>query len=183
MVYGRSDINPDTGKIKFDISGERYSKVTLYQFDINSNSGKIFFVLDSVANGPVSGKFFTDNIGQLIYRTSGWNYYAVDTNKQALINYPFYELGFGFSRSNRYNKEGTIIRYKNSEIDQLRCSNEVVSEGVIAVVFDNPGPDPEYATGIKVWSEHRNNWTTINNIPWLERIIGWVDEENKGIPE
>lgn len=177
------DINSDTNEIKFDVSGKDYATVTLHQFDINSNSDKIFFVLDSVARGRANGNFFADKTGQLIYRTSGWDYYTVDTNKRVLINYLFYELGFGSSMSIRYNKEGTIIRYKNSEIDQLRCSNEVAGEGVIAVTFDNAGPDHDYVRGIKVWSKLTNNWTTINNIPWLEKIIGWVDEESKGIPE
>lgn len=161
---------------KFDIGRKDYSRVTLRQFDIVTNFDTVFSILDSISNGKTNGKFFIDNIGQLIYRSSGWSYHLVDTANQLLKNYPFYELGFGFSIENKTDQDGTVIKYNNMEIGKLWCSNDVVGEGLIAVEFGDIGSNLAYPKGIMTWSKHTNKWTTIS-IPWLSNVIGWVDEE------
>lgn len=161
---------------KFNAEEKDYSKVTLRQYDIINNSDQVFFVLDSVINGKTNGRFFLDNIGQLIYRSSGWSYHLVDTVNRLLINYPFYELGFGFSKANKTERDGTVLKYNNLAIGKLWCSNEVVGEGVIAVEFGDIGSNLAYPKGIMTWSIQTKSWTT-TVIPWLSNIIGWVDEE------
>jgi hypothetical protein len=161
---------------KFDSEKNDYSKITLRQYDILTNSDQVFFVLDSISNGKTNGKFFIDNIGQIIYRSSGWSYHLIDTANHLLKNYPFYELGFGFSTANKTDQDGTVIKYNKIEIGKLWCSNDVVGEGVIAVEFGDIGSNLAYPKGIMTWSKQTNEWTTIN-IPWLSNILGWVDEE------
>lgn len=161
---------------KFDSEKKDYSKVTIRKLDINTNSDRVFFVLDSISNGKTNGKFFTDKIGQLIYRSSGWSYHLVDTVNHLLRVYPFYELGFGFSTANKSDQDGTVLRYNNTEIGKIWCSNDVVGGGVIAVEFGDKGSNLAYPKGIMTWSKQTNKWTTIN-IPWLSNIIGWLDEE------
>ena len=161
---------------KFDAKKKDYSRVTLRQYDIITDADQVFFVLDSVSNGKTNGSFFIDNIGQLIYKSSGWSYHLVDTVKQILTNYPFYELGFGFSTANKTEQDGTVLKHNNINIGKLWCSNEVVGEGVIAVEFGDIGSNLAYPKGIMTWSQQTNKWTTIN-IPWLSTIIGWVNEE------
>lgn len=100
----------------------------------------------------------------------------VDTSNNLLRDYPFYELGFGFSTANKSEHDGTILKYNNSEIGKFWCSNEVVGKGVIAIEFGDIGSNLAYPKGIMTWSNQTNNWTTII-IPWLSNIIGWVDEE------
>ena len=163
-------------EIRFDLEKKDYSKVTLRKYDITSNFDEVFFVLDSVSNGKTNGRFFTDNIGQLIYRSSGYFYHLIDTANNLLSNYPFYELGFGFSTANKSDKDGTILKYSSNEIGKLWCSNEVVGEGVIAVELGDIGSNLAYPKGIMTWSKQTNKWTTIT-IPWLSTIIGWVDGE------
>lgn len=163
-------------EIKINAAQKDFSKVTLHLFDINKNSNKVFFVLDSVSNGRVNGRFFKDDIGQTIYRTSGWSHYIVDTVKGVLVDYPFYELGFNFSTANKSEKDGTVINYNKSEIGKLWCSNGVVSDGMIAVEYGDIGSNLAYPRGIKVWSNLTKSWSTIN-IPWLSNVIGWVDKE------
>ena len=161
---------------KFDSERKDYSRVTLRHYDITTNSDQIFFVLDSISNGKTNGKFFTDNIGQLIYRSSGWTYHLVDTVNYLLKSYPFYELGFGFSTANKTDTDGTVLKYNNTEIGKLWCSNDVVGEDVIAVEYGDIGSNLAYPKGIMTWSKQTNKWTAIN-IPWLSNIIGWVDEK------
>jgi hypothetical protein len=161
---------------KFDVEKKDYSRVTLRKYDINLNTDRVFFILDSVSNGKTNGRFFTDNIGQLIYRSSGYSYHLVDTANNLLGEYPFYELGLGFLTANKSDKDGTILKYNNTEIGKLWCSNEVVGEGVIAVEFGDIGSNLAYPKGIMTWSKQTNKWTTIN-IPWLSNVIGWVDKE------
>src|SRR5690606_366532 len=124
---------------KFDSEKNDYSKVTLRQYDILTNSDQVFFVLDSISNGKTNGRFFIDNIGQLIYRSSGWSYHLIDTANHLLKNYPFYELGFGFSTANKTDQDGIVLKYNKIEIGKLWCSNDVVGEGVIAVEFGDIG--------------------------------------------
>ena len=94
---------------KFDSEKKDYSKVTLHKYDIGTNSDKVFFILDSVSNGKTNGRFFTDNIGQLVYRSSGWSYHLVDTSNNLLSDYPYYELGFGFSTANKSDQDLSLI--------------------------------------------------------------------------
>ncbi|WP_324229602.1 hypothetical protein [Lacibacter sp.] len=161
---------------KFDDEKKDYSKVTLRQYDITTNSDQVFFVLDSVSNGKTNGRFFIDNVGQLIYRSSGWSYHLVDTVNRLLIDYPFYELGFGFSTANKAEQDGTVLKYNNIDIGKLWCSNEVVGEDVIAVEFGDIGSNLAYPKGFMTWSKQTNKWTIIS-IPWLSNLIGWVNEE------
>lgn len=161
---------------KFDSEKKDYSRVTLRKYDINTNSDTVFFILDRVNNGKTNGRFFTDEIGQLVYRSSGWSYHLIDTSKNVLRDYPFYELGFGFSTANKSDNDGTILKYNNSEIGKYWCSNEVVGKGVIAIEFGDIGSNLAYPKGIMTWSNQTKSWTT-TVIPWLSNIIGWVDEE------
>ena len=161
---------------KFNIAQKDYSKVTLRLFNINDNSDKMFFVLDTVSIGITNGMFFKDSIGQTIYRTSGWGYYLIDTVKKRLFEYPFYQLGFNFSTSTKSDQDGTIINFNNSQIGKLWCSSGVVCDGMIAVEYGDTGSNLGYPKGIKVWSHLTKAWTTIN-IPWLSKIIGWVDDD------
>jgi hypothetical protein len=157
-------------------SEKDYSKVMLRKHNITSNFDKVFFVLDSVSNGNVNGRFFTDNIGQLIYRTSGYSYYLIDTANNLLSSYPFYELGFSFSKANKSDKDGTVLRYNSIEIGKIWCSNEVVGHDIIAVESGEAGSNLAYPKGIMIWCKRTNKWISIS-IPWLSNIIGWVDEE------
>lgn len=161
---------------KFRPPHKEFSKVFLRIFDIQNSSDKIFYILDSVGKGDVNGRFYVDKIGQTIYRTSGWNSYVIDTANSNLLEYPFYEIGYKFSLSNRATTEGTTIRFKNIEVGIQWCTNEVVSDKIIAMAYGEAGSNLGYPKGIKVWSHLSKAWTTID-VPWLSKIIGWVDEE------
>jgi len=157
---------------RFDTSRRFNSKylsnVTIREFNINTKSEKVFFELENVKQGDVNGKFIKDEIGQTIYRTSGFNYYLLDTIQKIFVDYPFYELGNKFSVENAYNPTGNIIRYNKDKIGDISPSYKVVSDGVIAV--------EKSQNEINVWSDKTKTWSTIK-IPWVSSIVGWIDEE------
>lgn len=144
------------------------SKVTIREFDINTRSDKVFFEMENVKQDDVNGRFFNDEIGQTIYRTSGFNYFRVDTIQKTLVDYPFSELGNNFSVENGYNPKGNIIRYNKGEIGNLNPSRKVVGNGIIAV--------EKSQDEISVWSEETKAWLSIK-IPWISSVVGWIDEE------
>ena len=144
------------------------SKVTIREFDITTMTDKIFAELENVKQGDANGKFFKDKIGQTIYRTSGWDYYLVDTLKNALIDYTFYELGNNFSIANTASSDGNIIRYFQDTIGRMSPSRKVVGNGIIAA--------EKGENEIKVWSDKTKVWSTIQ-IPWISSVVGWIDEE------
>ena len=145
-----------------------YSTVTLHHFDITSNNDTDFYRLDSVRQGDVNDRFFKDDIGQLIYRTSSYDYHRVDTVQKRLLPYPLYELGNGFSFENKPGSEGNRIFHQGKEIGIVRPFSRVLGKGIIA--FEE-GENP-----INVWSEQTQRWSKIN-IPWISSLVGWVDEE------
>lgn len=144
------------------------STVTVREFDINTNSDKVFMEFENVKQGDVNGIFFKDKIGQTIYRTSGFGYYLLDTIRKKLVDYPFYELGNDFSVENDYNPTGSIIRYKKETIGNMWPSRKVVGTGIIAA--ERNGNE------IRVWSDKTKTWSSIS-IPWISSVIGWIDEE------
>lgn len=145
-----------------------YSKVILHRFDITSNTDAVFFAIDNLRQGVANGRFFKDEVGQTIYRTSGYEYYVVDTTKNTLLAYPYYELGNGFSVENNYNPEGNSIHFNGREIGRMRPSARTVSRGVIAV--------EQGENRINIWSERTGMWSTIE-IPWISSLIGWLEDE------
>ena len=163
--------NPDSSII---YASERFhhlmylSTVTLRRFDIETKSDKTFFVIDSVRQGNTNGEFFIDGIGQKIYRTSGFNYFLVDTFHQTLVAYPFLELGNGFSVETALNPDKKTVRFNQLEIGNLQPSRKVVGKGIIAV--------EQGQNKINIWSDITKAWTSIE-IPWINNFIGWIDEE------
>jgi len=153
-----------------------FSKVTLRRFFINNNSDTVFFIIDSVSKGYGNASFYLNKIGQTIYKTSGGEFYRVDTVNSKLSDYYFSEKGYYFSTSIRRTKEGTIIKYKNVDIGTHWTSNEVASDGIIAMAYGKVSSNLYFTKGIKIWSNLTKAWTTID-IPWLSRVIGWVNEE------
>jgi hypothetical protein len=157
---------------RFDTSSQfnsKYlSKVTIREFDINTRIDKVFFELENVEQEDVNGRFFNDEIGQTIYRTSGFNYFRVDTIQKTIVDYPFSELGNNFSVENGYNPNGNIIRYNKDEIGNLSPSRKVVGNGIIAV--------EKSQDEISVWSEKTKAWLSIK-IPWISSVVGWIDEQ------
>lgn len=157
---------------EFDSGRRFYSKffstVTIHHFDIASNNDTVFYTLDSVRQGDVNDRFFKDDIGQLIYRTSGYDYYRVDTVQKILLPYPFYELGNGFSFENKPSSEGNRVFHQGKEIGMVRPFSRVVGKGIIA--FE------QGENCINVWSERTQNWSKID-IPWISSLVGWIDEE------
>ena len=145
-----------------------FSKVTLHHFDIASYHDTVFYSLDSVKQGDVNDRFFKDEIGQLVYRTSAYDYYRVDSVQKRLLLYPFYELGNDFSFENKPGPDGNKIFYQGLEIGIMRPFSRVVGRGVIA--FE------QGENRINVWSAHTQNWSKID-IPWISSLVGWVDEE------
>ena len=159
---------------KSDSVNKEFSKVTLRIFDIQNNSDKSFYILDSVGNAGLNGKFFIDNIGQAVYRTNGLDSYLIDTANSNLIKYSFYEKGYNFSI--RGSAQGDTIKYENIEVGIQWGQNAVVTHKIIAMAYGEVGSNLAYPKGIKVWSQLSNTWTTIE-VPWLSKLIGWVEED------
>lgn len=145
-----------------------YSTVTLRFFEINFKTDKQFYILDSVKQGNVNGRFSIDGKGQILYRTSGFKYFLVDTISRTLVPYSHYEFGKGFSIQNYWNENGNILKFYDKEIGRINPSENVVSNGIIAI--------REINNVITVWSEVTNSWITIE-VPWINRLIGWIEDE------
>ncbi len=168
-LYAVHQANSKPGKNAF-------SRVTLRRFNIHSKSDKVFAVLDSVGKGYGNASFYFDKKGQTIYQTSDGRSYLIDTTNSKLTDYEFYEAGYNFSISGKSTKTGHIIKYKHETIGTEWSSNEVVSDGIIAMAYGDARNHIYYSRGVKVWSNITKTWTTID-IPWLSRVIGWVNEE------
>lgn len=124
--------------------------------------------MDSVHQGDINGRFIIAGKGQTIYKTSGSEYFLVDTIKKKLVDYPFYEFGNSFSVKNNYISNGSILKYNDTEIGRIKPSRNVVGNGIIAI--------EKGENIIEVWSDITKAWTT-TKIPWINGLIGWVDEE------
>lgn len=153
-----------------------FSKITLRCFDIKNNSDTIFYVLDSVGKAFINGKFYLDEIGQMIYRTTDAKCYVIEIKKAKLTEYSFYELGNQFSLSYRSTKEGWRVKYKNIDLGMHWGSTTETGNGIIGIEYGKVGSNLGYPKGIKVWSELTNKWQEIN-IPWIAAIVGWIEHE------
>ena len=144
------------------------SKVTVREFDISTMTDKVFAEFPNVKQGDINGKFFKDKIGQTFYRTSGWDYYLLDTLQNTFVDYPFYELGNNFSIAMIDSSNSNAIRYYNDTIGNMSPSRKVVGCGIIAV--------EKGENEINIWSDKTKVWSSIK-IPWISSVVGWIDEE------
>jgi hypothetical protein len=168
----------DKHEVKTAKDNRLFASVKLYTYNIQSHVNKLFNLLDTVEQGNINGVFFKDEIGQLIYRTSGFKYLAVDTAKRKLTPYPFYELGFNFSVANRMNEDyGRILQHKGEEIGRYWCSNELATKDMIAIEYGRIKSNLGYPKGFMAWSVITKTWQAVD-VPWLCRVIGWINKED-----
>nr|WP_294944210.1 hypothetical protein [uncultured Mucilaginibacter sp.] len=146
-----------------------FSDLTMHKYDILTKRDEVIFTLDKVKPGPTNDRFLKDEIGQTIYCTGSFDYYLIDTLKNRVTAYPFFELGNGFSVQSERDAEGFSFRYKGKEIKHYRdyYYRAVAGKELIAI--------QELNKPLNVWSAQTGEWTSIK-IPWLEAVIGWVEE-------
>lgn len=144
-----------------------YHDVSIHEFNILSFTDKVYAEFEDIEQGDANDKFFEDKIGQTIYRTTGWDYYLLDTLQKKFSPYQYLELGNNFSMANKRSQDGYVVRYNNEIIGILPQSSKVVGDGVIA--FEKGGNE------IKIWSGKTRGWLTLK-IPWISSLVGWVDE-------
>ncbi len=159
----------------FGISGA--SALSLRTHNILTGRDTLFAVLDSIETGELNDRIYKDGKQQLIYRSSAYVPYIINTVMHRLLPYPSYQWGHDFSVDNVFTQEyGRLLRYQDREIGRLWCSVEAVTDRAVAVEFGAVGSNLGYPKGFKVWSAITKDWTTVN-VPWLCSIVGWIDNE------
>nr|WP_068887128.1 hypothetical protein [Pedobacter panaciterrae] len=158
------------------------SCVDIHLYDIMYKKDSVITILDSVKSGPryPNDIFVKDQMGQLIYRNSyPKHYHLVDTVGKRLLEYPYYQLGHGFSTVNLGSGiAGTELRYGETSLGVHWIRSNLVTEGMIACEYGDTGSNLGYPKGVKVWSSKTNRWTEIE-IPWVSSAIGWVEKGNQ----
>jgi hypothetical protein len=144
-----------------------FHDIRIHEFNISSMTDKIYAEFIDIKQGDANDKFFEDKIGQLIYRTTGWNYYLLDTLQKKFIDYQYHELGSNFSIAINGNQDGYPIRYYNEIIGSMPQSRKVVGDGIMAV--------EKGESEIRIWSNKTKEWSSIK-IPWISSLVGWIDE-------
>jgi len=165
---------------RLPVPGE-LSRVDVHLYDIHYKKDSVIAVLDSVKSGSgyPNDIFLKDQIGQLIYRNGHpKKYHLVDTVSKRLLEYPYFQLGHGFSSVNLGSgTNGMELRYGETSLGMHWLRTYLVAEGMIAGEYSDQGTNMSYRQGVKVWSSKTNKWIEIE-IPSVCSAIGWVEKDN-----
>lgn len=150
-----------------------YDKVMFRKFNIRTHSDFLLLSLDSTREGTGFDNLLKEPGGQIVYASTNAEFSAIDLARARLIPHPYQQLGYDFSM--RGSTHGATYRYKDQDIGEFWCLGQYLVPGMLALAYGRYESNLAYPRGTKIWSAQTGEWLTFD-VPWLNRILGWVEE-------